>query len=50
MRIIKCHLCGLEIEVNSNNKYCPDCKKKKKKEWAGKTEPLKPFFVERFYK
>lgn len=29
MRIINCHLCDKEIEVNSVNKYCLDCRKER---------------------
>ena len=37
MRTIQCQLCDKKIEVNSVNKYCPDCRKEKKKEWGKKT-------------
>ena len=37
MRTIQCQLCGEKIEVNSVNKYCPDCRLEKKKEWKKKT-------------
>lgn len=32
MRTIQCQLCGEKIEVNSVNKYCFECKKKRKQE------------------
>ena len=32
MRIIKCQICGKEIEVkHGNQKYCPECKKERKR-------------------
>jgi len=54
MRIINCHLCDKEIEVNSVNKYCLDCRKEKKKEWGKKTNANKkarsPNFIEKMWK
>lgn len=50
----ECIICKEKFEGNGRNKYCPACKKKKKKEWTQTTADNRkvkpPNFIEKMWR